>query len=418
MSLDSKKLKRHLSAVSLSLALLICGCSTAPQTPPDADTTHRHYSAASDTAEDSSGNYRFPDAEWLGSLIPGGEMQMPTVNLSFPSSTREYSPTLAAGALTLCSGHTEQRQAELLTQAGFEIIVRGNYDKPDSDVSHTCAWMLARREIIYNSAARMLYIIAIRGTNAGEWYSNFDFAPSHSDTTAFAENFLFAAEDVLMGVLEPLTAAAQSGETPLVLVCGHSRGAACANLLGMLLNSKLGVDNVSTYTFATPTTFRGDDCAVDCSNIFNIINPNDIVTGVPLAAWGFRRLGTDIELMSDGTKQPDTQAALEVLHGIAPTVSRYYTERHSLTSPGTSDNGLTAFELMLALTTSVKDSAKSSDTSQKGLGALDAISEDSDFAPLVTLLRSVVSDDGKLCAEVVRNHLPTTYLELLYETIK
>ena len=77
---------------------------------------------------------------------------------------------------------------------------QGNFDKADDDISHTCAYTLAKRTIAIGGVNRMLYVIAVRGTYGGEWYSNFDFAPSHTDNGAFAENFLFAAEDVLIGI--------------------------------------------------------------------------------------------------------------------------------------------------------------------------------------------------------------------------
>ena len=80
----------------------------------------------------------------------------------------------------------------------------------------------------------------IRGTNDGEWYSNFDFAPSHSADAVFAENFLFAAQNVFLSLDEIL----KGEENPLLLVAGHSRGAACANLLGVLLDAAYDPANV------------------------------------------------------------------------------------------------------------------------------------------------------------------------------
>ena len=39
-----------------------------------------------------------------------------------------------------------------------------------------------------------VYVILILHTVGGEWYSNVDFAPSHSDNTLYAENFKAAAD--------------------------------------------------------------------------------------------------------------------------------------------------------------------------------------------------------------------------------
>ncbi len=417
------KYTRRVSAMSMTLMLLLCGCAGTPTGESPAETERRHYSTSSDAGVERE--TLSPD--WLDGVIPDAPSTLPGISLMLPAVTTEYTPSLAVGALTLCSGHTAEKTAALLSGAGFDIVAQHGYDKAAADPSHTCAWTLASREIIYGGAPRTLFAVVVRGTEGGEWYSNFDFAPSHSDDATFAENFLFAAEDVLAGITGPLTLAAQSGKAPLVLVCGHSRGAACANLLGMLLNTTLGRDSVMTYTFATPATFRGEDCGVDCSNIFNHINPADIVTEVPLAAWGYRRLGVDITLTNDAADISRVADTVGVLRKTAPTISQYYTERHSLTSAGTSGDGLTAFEFMLAAVAAAQKSgnvagsgtsgANASGNGTSGIGTsssmLDAVSSDSDFAPLVELLRDAMSENGALAAEAVRQHLPTTYLELL-----
>ncbi len=438
------KYTRRVSAMSMTLLLLLCGCAGTPTGEPPAETERRHYSTSSDAGR----KRETLSPDWLDGVIPDAPSTLPGVSLTLPAVTTEYAPFLAVGALTLCSGHTAEKTAALLSGAGFDIVAQHGYDKSAADPAHTCAWTLASREIIYGGAPRTLFAVVVRGTEDGEWYSNFDFAPSHSDDATFAENFLFAAEDVLAGITEPLTLATQSGKAPIVLVCGHSRGAACANLLGMLLNTTLGRDSVMTYTFATPATFRGEDCGVDCSNIFNHINPADIVTEVPLAAWGYRRLGVDITLTNDAADVSRVADAVEVLRKTAPTISQYYTERHSLTYAGTSEDGLTAFEFVLAAVAAAQKSgnkagagtsgANASDTGASGNGAsgtgtsgagtsdagtsgkgtavaymLDTVSPDSDFAPLVELLRDAMSDNGALAAETLRQHLPMTYLELL-----
>lgn len=91
---------------------------------------------------------------------------------------------------------------------------------------------------------------------------------------------------------------------PVFLVTGHSLGAAIANLLAERLNSEtapneneiqsnttatddgliLGKENIYAYTFATPnvvdTSISGEE-KIKYSNIFNILNTNDVVPCVP-----------------------------------------------------------------------------------------------------------------------------------------
>lgn len=80
---------------------------------------------------------------------------------------------------------------------------------------------------------------------------------------------------------------------PIILITGHSLGAAIANLTAEKLNSDVvqpqgeepaGSEDVFAYTFATPNTVNEADegsAAIHYTNIFNIMNNNDAVTYMP-----------------------------------------------------------------------------------------------------------------------------------------
>ena len=97
---------------------------------------------------------------------------------------------------------------------------------------------------------------------------------------------------------------------------GYSRGGAVMNLTGGLLDNKLGYDDSKTrfeiyegvnlkredilvYTFESPQGANLNSTTVEkpkadlYNNIFNIINPNDLVTKVAMARYGFTRFGID-----------------------------------------------------------------------------------------------------------------------------
>ncbi len=310
-----------------------------------------------------------------------------------PESSSEYSLTLAMSALTLCTGHGQEPQRQVLEQAGFTVLKQQNYDKAPEDTSHTCAWSLGKRSIQHEGKTRTLFIVAVRGTSGGEWISNFDFAPSHDDDTVYAENFLFCAQEVLEGRREEL----DQEEAPLLLICGHSRGAACANLLGVLLDEERGPEDVYVYTFATPATLRGAALEQSYPNIFNLLNPCDVVTLVPPLSLGYGRAGQDIVLPNSRETAESLQAAMGALEALTPSISAYYEVRHSLTGQGPSDEGMTVFELMCLLTGSFEGAAAS----------LPEIAPNSDLAPLTAM------NGGGMDASLLLQHMPFTYQTLM-----
>jgi len=339
------------------------------------------------------------------SEAPGDEPSLLAVlsdptQLPLPDSSSEYSLPLAIAALTLCTGHGQDAERRLLEGAGFTVLKQVNFDKPDTDTGHTCAWSLGKKTVTLAGQTRTLLITAIRGTNAGEWISNFDFVPSREEDTLYAENFLACARDVLAGLEEPMA----EEEDPLLLICGHSRGAACANLLGLLLDESQGPEGVYVYTFATPGTARGEALEADCPNVFNLLNPCDLVTLVPPASLGFGRVGQDVLLSNTLSEVQAANAAADTLSALAPSITDYYNVRHALNGPGLSDSGLTAFEFLCAVSGALGSGSGD-------LSLLSALSSDSDFAPVAAMLAGEGAESRTYAAAM--QHMPATYLALL-----
>lgn len=324
--------------------------------------------------------------------------------LKLPESSKTLAWDTAQQLLTLCTGHTAERQRLLLENAGFEVLLQDRYDKAPDDTSHTCAYTVARQTVTHRGEARTLLAVMVRGTDAAEWYSNMDVAPSRREDTEYAENFLETAQDVQRG-LQPLL---EAETEPLVAVAGHSRGAACANLLGTLLNASLGTERVYVYTFATPATFRGREIGVDCGNIFNFINPCDPVTKLPLEGWGYYRPGRDILLPGDADTAQRVEAGIQTLWAVSPTLSAYYNDRHSLTGAGLSEDGMTAYELMRSAAGLLADPEAGGLTLPAG-----GVSDASDLAPMLSLLQSLAGGDGTGLGQVASQHLPSTYRTLM-----
>ena len=419
MKQRKKRTARRLCAACLLLALLTA-CGGEANLPAEAETDSTRIVGLDAEAEETEKE----EASAAEESVPDGSAKNPLSELSLPAAdpetgkaaaflllpedTAERSDMLALQSLILCTGNSAEMTAAILENAGFRVLEQKHFDKAPDAPDHTCAFTVAEKTVLYRGETRTLLLAAVRGTSGGEWYSNFDFAPSGGEDGVFAENFLFAAQDVFL----TLDSYARAADDPLFLLCGHSRGAACANLLGVLANAAYGTENVFAYTFATPAVLRGETGIPD-GNIFNYINPIDLVPYLPLEQWGFFRAGTDIILPGDKEKEARYKDGMEMLYKIAPTVTDYYTVRHSLSGPGESETGLTAFEVFTGIGAVLSGTGTSGNDTTAVSSLTETLSEDSDFYPLAEQLRALTENDAEQGTAVLMQHLPDVYAALI-----
>ncbi|MBO4770146.1 MAG: lipase family protein [Clostridia bacterium] len=254
-----------------------------------------------------------------------------------PDSSAEMSKDLAARLLSFCDTRSRSGMTRLMNDISFDVVLTGNYDKTDEDISHTSAYTVGKRTY----EGKNYYLIVIRSTNRGEWYSNFDFAPSHSNETLYAENFYLAAADIFDSVKGILDGDPDRN----VIVCGHSRGGSTANLFGVMLDEEYGEENVYVYTYATPMTVRGEAAERRYGNIFNFVNMNDVVTHLPPGRYGYGRAGKDIA-MSAPSSVKSVLDFFNKLYDLAPDIRSYYEVRYSLEGQGISDDGMSVYDVM------------------------------------------------------------------------
>jgi hypothetical protein len=74
-----------------------------------------------------------------------------------------------------------------------------------------------------------------------------------------------------------------------IMITGHSRGAAIANLLGAHFEKDPNYTSF-TYTFAAPNPTT-DNTTGSYKTIFNVVNQDDIIPYLPLSNWGFNKYG-------------------------------------------------------------------------------------------------------------------------------
>ncbi len=179
------------------------------------------------------------------------------------------------------------------------------------DDQHTTDVVFGHRRVKCDGETKEIIAIVIRGTNGTveEWSSNFDIGCDSiyegnglipkNDDWEIKENhmgFDIAATRVINlfeeDYLKKRAVDLDSSAKKTLWITGHSRGAAISNIVGSRLDSKY---ETFVYTFATPrTTTVSEEVAKSHESIFNIINSDDIITEMPLKAWGFIHYGKDM----------------------------------------------------------------------------------------------------------------------------
>lgn len=187
-----------------------------------------------------------------------------------------------------------------------------NYNN-DEDQDNVAFAILSRNNSTNNSID---LIVAIRGTYNDEWQGNIQITgENYNSEEVLHNNFNKAKDSIKDHIVEYYnTYCANSNyDTVNLIITGHSRGAAVANLYAKeatdVMNAKTGVDipvfdNVTAYTFACPNVVKipsDDTCdtkVAELSNYDNIYNfwfDTDIVPTVPLTnpaeGWNYWKYG-------------------------------------------------------------------------------------------------------------------------------
>lgn len=313
-------------------------------------------------------------------------------SLAVPGESGTADKNLAVELLDLCTMHSQKLTAAAFEEKGFSVRLQSGYDRPASTVDHTSAYTIGQGKILLEGKEVPAYLVVIRGTDGTEWLSNFDFSFSGSDETLFADNFLSSAEDVFISLSRII-----KDPDAVVLVSGHSRGAAVANLLGLLLNQIHDPAKNYIYTFATPATVRNLSGLTDW-NIFNFINPCDVVPCTPPERFGFVRCGKDF-MLDQETLAMSSQKISDVFKKLTdecPDIQSYYEKKINLTKLGFDfgiDLGnmeLTFYQLMMALGTELsKLTFTDSSLEEQGIvmKGMDSLGEAAGDSPLSFILR-------------------------------
>lgn len=175
-------------------------------------------------------------------------------------------------------------------------------------------YWIAHKSITVGGTDTKLVGVFIRGTSGKEWYDNFE-----AGTSKKHKGFSTAADKLYADLKTYIDSNGLSNGNTRILITGHSRGAAVANLLGAKIDdegiggispyvsadNEGGTDRVWTFTFACPNTSnekRDNRLSRKYLNIVNVVNPEDFVTKVIPSKWGYGRYGITYVLPSSTTE--------------------------------------------------------------------------------------------------------------------
>lgn len=189
--------------------------------------------------------------------------------------------------------YSQKKIVDFLIGLGFEADSIEQHDY-SSSAAHSVGITMANRIVKdENGKPITLYALIIRGTEgAMEWISDFDIG-NGTVALGFDEAASRAMKHFSQYVKNnpPLEGSFEDGKYK-VWTCGHSRGAAVANLLaGKYLPKYLSSNKLYAYTFATPYV---DKHATHSPNVFNFNIAGDLIPYVPFNTWGFERYGLTI----------------------------------------------------------------------------------------------------------------------------
>ena len=255
----------------------------------------------------------------------GGKHATTSVNWDdawFNTSSYTYNHDLATTAAVLAASAYTEKNVEAALRDGLGFDSYDPVEHHPSDGGYDGNYDQVGYSIEARATSNGVPIIAVivRGTPGnGEWLSNLNVADTlkGSDTETH-EGFALAASKVLEAFKSYVGDNDIDLDKARVLITGHSRGASVSNILGAELNDgngnvngALSPDRIYTYTFESPTTtLSSSRKSSSYDNIFNIVNPEDVITRVPLREWGYGRYGRDLVLPSRSNTDRDVYKAL------------------------------------------------------------------------------------------------------------
>ena len=241
-----------------------------------------------------------------------------------------------------------------LTQDGFLDIHTFNYNTHAED---NATFTLAHKSVNVNGTSRDLITVVIRGTNMDEWKGNMNVTGYSYNSMAEHYSFRNGANQIIDKLSRYLVTYDRFLDNPMVLITGHSRGAAIGNLLAVDLTQGAvsGIDSNSVYAYLFAVPNATTDYDTSYTNIYNFCFTDDFVTCLPLnSKWNYGKHGTTYTISADSLStssafykkqeksksltdgngvsfdQAETSAVIKHVASNWGTVNKYYTKEAGL----------------------------------------------------------------------------------------
>jgi hypothetical protein len=242
--------------------------------------------------------FRYSDS-WF--LEPGTKYHHDLANMSLRLNIASWT---AAEAFNTNNKNAVQdsigftKAAEFLRAAyrsiGFRPLHYYHYDAPMDEEEDKAAFSFAEKRVQLGGKPTVLLALVIRGGNyGGEWVSNGNVGEGqeHAGFSAAAQEITKKTEALLRSYPRSLRVK--------LWTTGYSRSGGIMNLVAGALDrsiaagdSRLAKEDLYAYAFAVPASTRDPQVGdAKYENIFNVINPVDVIQILPFDAWGFRRYG-------------------------------------------------------------------------------------------------------------------------------
>lgn len=188
---------------------------------------------------------------------------------------------------------------QIFGMENVQYVSVNNFEEDKDDVTD---YVIGHHRFYFDDKEQDAIFIVFRGTDGSntEWSSNCDVGADtkeytdrtgkHTDWTDKNNHkgFDVTATRAMRSINKYLNSL-KGDEKKLIVITGHSRGAAIANIVGTKFSDTKKYKTF-VYTFAAPNTTIAND-ANKFSYIMNLVNENDIVPCMPMEGWGFKRYG-------------------------------------------------------------------------------------------------------------------------------